>query len=166
MHPEGRIAWGQVHLFEHSGHQAALVIRVINDEIGLQPDVGPLATEDASADGMERPDHQLADVRADEVSEARDHLPGGLVGKGHRQDPVGVHALFLDQVGDAVGEDARLARAGAGQHEHGPVGGAHGLLLGGVQTVEGDRHSEKQHSNLVGRSVILSSFRAVGKAEG
>ena len=52
------------------------------------------------------------------LSEAGLHLAGGLVGEGHRQDVVGRDAHLVDQVGDAVGQHARLARAGPGQHQH------------------------------------------------
>ena len=57
----------------------------------------------------------------------------------------GLHADGADQVRDAVGEDARLAGARAGDHEQRAFGGQHGLPLGGVQVGEiglrrGDRH--------------------------
>ena len=64
------------------------------------------------------------------------HLAGGLVGEGDRQDAVGTHAQGVDQVGDAVGEDAGLARAGAGQHQRRARRGSHRLALGGVESGE------------------------------
>jgi hypothetical protein len=39
-------------------------------------------------------------------------------------------------MGDAAGKDARLARAGAGDDEEGPVHMADGFLLGRGQTFE------------------------------
>ena len=48
--------------------------------------------------------------------DAPHHFAGGLVGERQQQDAVGGDALF-QQVGDAVGERARLARTGAGDDE-------------------------------------------------
>ena len=45
---------------------------------------------------------------------------GGLVGEGDGHDAPGFDAVFLDEIGDAVGEHAGLAGARAGQHEHRP----------------------------------------------
>ena len=45
------------------------------------------------------------------------HLGGGLVGERDREDLVRLHVALQDEVGDAMGEHARLARAGAGQNE-------------------------------------------------
>ena len=45
----------------------------------------------------------------------------------------GFDALRLEQVRDPVREHARLAGAGAGDHEQRAFGGEHGLALGGVQ---------------------------------
>ena len=44
--------------------------------------------------------------------------------------------VLVDEVGDAVREHPRLARAGAGDDEQRPVGVGDGLVLGGVETVE------------------------------
>ena len=57
------------------------------------------------------------------------HLARGLVGEGHGEDLGGVGAAGRDQVADAGGQHARLARAGAGQHENGPVRRLDGLAL-------------------------------------
>ena len=53
---------------------------------------------------------------AGEILHAVEHLPCGLVGEGQEQDLVRFDALG-QEVGDAVGEGARLARARAGEHE-------------------------------------------------
>ena len=60
----------------------------------------------------------LGDLGADEVEDALAHLGGGLVGEGHRQDRPRRDAA-LDQAGDALGDDARLAGACAGEHQDG-----------------------------------------------
>ena len=45
------------------------------------------------------------------------------------QDLARVGAAGRDKMGEARGERGRLARAGTGQHQHGPFGGQHGLAL-------------------------------------
>ena len=49
--------------------------------------------------------------------EPRQHLLGGLVGEGHRQHAAGRELAGLDQPGDARGQHAGLARAGAGEDQ-------------------------------------------------
>ena len=53
---------------------------------------------------------------AEQIGDAPHHFAGGLVGEREQQDAVGGNALF-EQIGDAVGERARLARTGAGDDE-------------------------------------------------
>ena len=73
------------------------------------------------------------------------HLARRLVRERDREDLVRLHALRREQVRDAVREDARLAGAGAGDHEQRPFGREDGLALGGIQVCEvalgrGDGH--------------------------
>ena len=42
----------------------------------------------------------------------------------------------VDEMGDAVGDDARLARAGARQYQHGAFGSENGFALAFVESVE------------------------------
>ena len=58
---------------------------------------------------------------------------GGPVGEGDRQDPPRGDVLDADQVGDPMGEDAGLARSGAGQDQQRTLGRRHGACLLGVQ---------------------------------
>ena len=76
------------------------------------------------------------------------HLAGGLVGKRDGQNRVRRDALFLDEPRDAAGDDAGLARAGAGQDEQRALGRFNGGALFGIQI--GD---ERLHG------VILDSHR-------
>ena len=74
------------------------------------------------------------------------HLAGRLIGEGDGQDAVAGDVLDFHQVGDAVGEDARLARTGAGDDENGSVDGKHSFALGVVEPCEefgGDRGSDR-----------------------
>ena len=62
------------------------------------------------------PPQSVAQFLAEQIRDAAHHFAGGLVGEGQQQDAVGGDALF-EQVRDAVGERAGLARAGAGNDE-------------------------------------------------
>ena len=64
------------------------------------------------------------------------HLAGGLVRERDREDLVRLHPDRGDQVGDAVGEHAGLARAGAGDHEQWALRVQDGLPLRRVQIGE------------------------------
>ena len=64
------------------------------------------------------------------------HLARGLVREGDGEDLVRLRAARADQVRDPVGEHARLAGAGAGDHEQRAFRGEDGLALGGVQVGE------------------------------
>jgi hypothetical protein len=68
------------------------------------------------------------------------HLGGGLLGEGERQDLLGTDGLGRDQVGDAAGEDGRLAGAGARDDEERPFAVADGLALRLVQSLEDPLH--------------------------
>ena len=66
------------------------------------------------------------------------HLSRGLVGKGDGEDLPRTDTEVGDHVGDAIGEHARLARAGAREHQERPLSGEDGLALGGVERVDVD----------------------------
>ncbi len=68
----------------------------------------------------------------DEFGGALLHFAGGFIGEGDGQDISGVDAL-LDQAGHARGDDARFARAGAGQNQNRPLGGFDRLALRRIQ---------------------------------
>ena len=74
--------------------------------------------------------------RPAEVLDAVAHLAGRLIGEGDGQDAVAGDVLDFHQVGDAMGEDARLARPGAGDDEDRSVDGKHSFALGVVEPGE------------------------------
>ena len=59
---------------------------------------------------------------ADEADDPLAQLGGGPVRERDREDPPRRDALDADEVRDPVGEDPRLARAGAGQDQQRPLG--------------------------------------------
>ena len=89
-----------------------------------------VAPQHAHAERVKGRDHGLGDGEsANQLVHALDHLAGGLVGEGDGEDGLRHHAQVLDQMGDAVGDDARLAAARAGQDQHRAVGGFDGFAL-------------------------------------
>ncbi len=85
---------------------------------------------------MERAHRQPAGLPAEQFFHPAVHLTGGFVGEGDRQNVVGAHPQIANQVGDAVGQDARLAGTGAGKHDDGAQSGGDGLLLLHVETCQ------------------------------
>ena len=83
-----------------------------------------IAAQKAHAEGMKGGDQRLGDrARANDGFDTAGHLRGSLVGEGHREDGVRRHADAVDEMRNAIGNDARLAAAGAGQDQHRPVNG-------------------------------------------
>ena len=123
--------------FEQLLDQPDLVVGIEDGEIGLEADQLGMAAQDAGADGVEgaEPRHAL-DAGADQLADALLHLAGGLVGEGHRQDFGRPGALGGEDMGDAGGQHARLAGAGAGQHQQRALGGQHGVALFLVEALE------------------------------
>ena len=118
----------------HLAQERPLVLGIVDEEPGIDPDRRSRPAEDPAADGVERPHpHGAGNRRTDEALHPRAHFPGRLVGERHRQDPLRRDAPALDQRGDPVGQDPGLAGAGAGQHEERPVSVVDRLTLGGVE---------------------------------
>jgi len=96
-----------------------------------------VAAKNAHAKRMKCGDDGLGDTEtADKFLDALAHFGGGLVGEGHGQDGFRHHALVLDQIGDAVGDDAGFAAARAGEDEHRALSGFDGLALLRVELIE------------------------------
>ncbi len=126
----------QFQLLHHPLDQADLVIAVQHLEGFRQLRFLPVQAQQAVGQAMESADPHAAAAVAQLQVGARAHLAGGLVGEGHRQDAVGRHALDFIEPGDAVGEHAGLAGAGAGQDQIVARRRGDGLALCGVQIIE------------------------------
>ena len=72
---------------------------------------------------------------AQQVADAVFHHARGFVGERDGENGAARDALF-DQMGDAIGDDARLAGAGAGENEQRAFGREHGFALAFVEFVE------------------------------
>ena len=80
--------------------------------------------------------HMPAAVGAEQRLDARPHLLGRLVGERDREHFVRLGVAVADEVGDAAGDDARLARARAGEDQQRPVDVQDGFALFGIEGLE------------------------------
>ena len=104
-----------------------------------------VAAQHAHAEGVEGGDERLGQRGvAEQAVDALGHLAGGLVGEGDGEDGVGGDAFFADEPGDAAGDDARFAGAGAGQDEQRAFSGLDGGALFGIQIVDERLHGAVQ----------------------
>ncbi len=100
-----------------------------------------IAAQNAHAERMKRRNERLGKRRmAENPVDALRHLAGGLVGEGDGENGVGRDALFLNEPGDSAGDDAGLARAGAGKDEQRALGGFNSSALFGIQIGEERLH--------------------------
>ena len=117
--------------------QPDLIVDVEDGEVGLEADQLGVAAQDLHADRMERakPRHAL-DRLPDHRADAGLHLARRLVGEGDGEDFRRARAAEAEDMGDARGQHARLAGAGAGEHQHRAVERLDRLALLGVQPGE------------------------------
>ena len=130
--------------------QAEPVVLVVDGELTGEPEQLGLAPKQPRGERVERADPESRRIAAEQPPDPVLHLAGGLVGEGDREDPIGRHAVPLDQRGDPGGEYARLARPRAGEHQHGTVHVLHRLLLGGIEGVR--QLGRRRVDHPVGRS--------------
>ena len=100
---------------------------------------------------MEGADPHAARAAGKQGAQALAHLCRGLVGEGDGQDLPGTNALVGDHVGDAHGQHAGLAGAGARQDQQRAMGALDGLALGGVEAVQVERGPCRSGSRDIGR---------------
>ena len=141
--PRGLGIGGATGIAQHAQH----VVAVEDGEVFLQTESRAVGTQHAHAQRMESADHQVPRrTRTHQGLGALAHLGGGLVRKGDGRNLPGLQPR-LQQLGNLVHDDARLARASAGQHEARPVQVVHGLGLGGVERGRGFGHGGADHSH-------------------
>ena len=117
--------------------QADLVVDIEHGEIGFQLHQLGMGAQDASADGVKgaEPRHAL-DRLAQHLAEPQLHLSRRLVGEGDGEDFAGPGPALAEDVGDAAGQHAGLAGAGARQYQDRPVQRFHRLALLGIEAGE------------------------------
>ena len=129
----GELLGVQVELFNDEAQQALRVGRIVNGEGGLQTQRGGLTTQHAHAEAVESRNPHVLGARADQRLNTFTHFGGSLVGECDGEDLAGGRAVGCEQVGDAVGEHAGLAGAGARDDEQGRAGVQHGFFLAFVE---------------------------------
>ena len=86
---------------------------------------------------MESRNHRLGDGKpADNLVDPLHHLGRRFVGKRNRQNRFRHSSQMLDQMGNAVGDDARLAAARTRQDQHRPLHGFDSFALLRIQLIE------------------------------
>jgi len=113
-----------------------LIVVVVDGEIAGKSDGLRFAAQQPRAKGMKGRDpnvERAAAARAQEFADSFLHHAGGLVGERDGKNRAGWHAL-LDQMRDAIGDHARLARACAREDEQRSFGCKHGFALAFVQS--------------------------------
>ena len=85
------------------------VLAIHDGEIAAVAEQLSVLAEDAVADGMEGAAPERGEFLPEQIRDTPHHFGGGFVGERQEQDAIGWDALF-EQIGDAIGEGARLAR--------------------------------------------------------
>ena len=114
-----------------------LIGRVVDDEVARQADGRRLAAQQPRAQRVERR-HPHAGCTSEPSSDSTRaaHLFRGLVGEGDGEHFVRLGVAVADQIGDAAGDDARLARSGAGEDQQRALGVKNRVALFGIEGVE------------------------------
>src|SRR5882724_2922513 len=116
--------------------QPLLVLGVQDLKSLRQPGLTPVQAQEPMSNAVECPDPQAASRNTQQLLDAAPHLARGFVRERHGQNAVRRGASGLDDPNDAVSEDARLAAARAGQHQHRPQRGGHSVALCLVQRIQ------------------------------
>ena len=139
MHRARREAFGvEAEVADHVTGEALSVGLVVDAERFRIAEPLGVHAQDAHARGVEGGDPHRTRHRTDQRFDAVLHLAGRLVGEGDGEDVGRMHTMRADEMGDAVREHARLARAGASHHEEWTVDVFGGVALGRVQSAEID----------------------------
>ena len=138
-------AFGDALLLEGLLDGGDLVVAVEDDKAGWYADAGAPAAQQAEGEAVKGADEAGQRRDAQQALDALLHLAGRLVGEGDGHHCFGRHAQLAHQPGDAIGDDARLARAGPGQDELRPAAVGHGgellRIQVGFEVETGPHHS-------------------------
>src|SRR6185436_14565453 len=114
-----------------------LVVGVNHGEAGLQLRQLGMPPQDLRRDGVEGAEpSQAFGFGPDQRQRSVTHLPRRLVGEGDDQQLRRPRLFLREDVRHAGGQDARLARAGAGQHQQRAFGAHHRFALLGVEPLQ------------------------------
>ena len=154
-------------------HCLLLVRIVIDQEVGEDAetigDKTRVLPEHTHAETVEGAHHHAGDVGAmKQTFDAIPHLAGGFVRERDCEDLFGPDAAFLNQPGDAVHQDAGLARPRPSDDENRAFGGDDSALLLGVQPDEQGMSGISGHGHAglrdqAGEDASLAPVRAGGQ---
>ena len=143
----------EVRGLDHLLQQTQLVVGIEDGEVGLQPDQLGVAAQQARAERMEGAEPQPLEAVPEQQRRALDHLARRLVGEGDREHLIRPRPAGHEQMGEARGQHAGLAGAGAGEHQERPVVRLDRSALRRVEGVEVARRRgrrRRQHVRLAG----------------
>jgi hypothetical protein len=115
-------------------HQRELIARIVDDEVSGEIDLWRFSSKQSRAQSVKRGEPHAAAIRAEQGLDTRPHLGRRLVGERDGKNAVGFCESLADEVSDAMGDDTRLARTGAGQDEKRPFGFENSVPLFGIET--------------------------------
>ena len=122
----------QVQILDDVADEGLLIVLVVDAEAPVVPKGFDLHGQKPRAETVEGEQPHAA-FPAGQLLHPLLHLLGSLVGEGQRQDMIGSHALFRDEVGDPHGQHPGLAAAGAGQYQQGAFRTGDRFPLGRIQ---------------------------------
>ena len=143
-------------------HQPDLVGLVVDREVRAVAEALRLAAQDAAARSVEGEDPEPLAGAAEQPLQALLHLARRLVREGDRENLVRLRTDGVDQVRDAIGEDAGLPGARAGDDEQRPFGGEHGLPLRGIEVGEVLLRRGDGHGSMLARPLWAAGPASLG----
>ena len=126
----------EVKVLQGALDQPPLILGVENLEALRQAGLLPMRAQQTMRQAVKGANPHAAHRQIEQTLDAPAHLGGGLVGEGHGQNRVRRSILDRRQPGNPVGQHARLAGTGAGQHQQRPFAGRHRLALRVVEAIE------------------------------
>ena len=118
-------------------HDLQLIGVVVDREVARVAKRFDFAAKNPHAEGMESRNQRIARTRgAQQIPHAKLHLVGGFVGEGDGEDLVRADVSILDQMRDAIGNDARFAAACACQDQDRPFSGVWASSCCGLRSFE------------------------------
>ena len=124
------------------------IVLVVNREVRRVADVPDVLAEDPHARRVEGRDQRRSDPDGrQQLLHPPRHLARGLVGERDGEDVPRMHTAHAEEPRDPVGDDARLAAAGAREHEDRPVVRRDGVALRRIQL--GEERVAVQHQPIV-----------------
>ena len=142
----GREPFGvEVEVADDVATEADRVGLVVDREPGREPDAIGISTKDPHTGAVEGRHPHLPSDGSDQPTHSFLHLGRRLVGEGDGKDLEGRHALLLDHVRDAMGQDAGLSRARPGHDEQRPTLVDDRVVLGWIEAFQQGRVGHWRH---------------------